>query len=161
MIFSLFILQLGHARELRFLAIGGFCLGIAMLTSGLRARRNQISASIGNSPIAPSSTQQLATDSAPPRHEVIRLSSDIGPTRSADMTQQEKIAAALTRAGVSLSDPWKGTSAVAVETPDEAESASPATTAGTASPASHQAKVLLWCGIVISVASLWLFVIAL
>ena len=39
-------------------------------------------------------------------HEVIRLSSPPGPTKSADMTQQQKIAAALLKAGISNPIAW-------------------------------------------------------
>lgn len=160
MTFSLFIVQLQHAHELRFMAVGGFCLGILIVVFGLHARRKQASVANGNSSAAPSLPQRRASESSAQMHEVIRLSSSTAPTRSSEMTQQEKIAAALTRAGVSLSDPWKQTSAVALESPDEAESESPTPSAVTVSPASHKANVLLGCGIIMSMASLCLLVIA-
>jgi hypothetical protein len=51
-----------------------------------------------------------ATNSTPaspaPRPEVIRLSSGTAPTSTAKMTQQQKIAAALTRAGLARNDIW-------------------------------------------------------
>lgn len=40
------------------------------------------------------------------RHEVIRLAPDSGPTKAADMTQQQKIAAALLKAGISNPAAW-------------------------------------------------------
>jgi hypothetical protein len=40
------------------------------------------------------------------RHEVVHLSSDSGPTKTADMSQQQKIAAALLKAGISNPTAW-------------------------------------------------------
>jgi hypothetical protein len=47
-----------------------------------------------------------ATQSDPTRHEVIRLSSGSGPGKTSDMNQQQKVAAALLKAGISSPAAW-------------------------------------------------------
>ena len=52
------------------------------------------------------STDQVMVQTNLREHEVIRLSSPPAPTKSADMTQQQKIAAALLKAGISNPIAW-------------------------------------------------------
>jgi hypothetical protein len=60
-----------------------------------------------------------ATQSDPARHEVIRLSSGSGPGKTSDMNQQQKITAALLKAGISSPAAWAaaGVTAAGVATP--------------------------------------------
>jgi hypothetical protein len=66
----------------------------------------------GNTLSGNASTAQLSGDSASTRSrnaaspEVVRLPSTPGPTKTADMTQQQKVAAALLRAGISNPAAW-------------------------------------------------------
>jgi hypothetical protein len=53
-----------------------------------------------------SPAQQMATQSDMRSHEVIRLSPGSGATTTADMTQQQKVAAALRKAGISNPAAW-------------------------------------------------------
>lgn len=53
-----------------------------------------------------SPSQVFATQREVRSHEVIRLSPGNGPTRTADMTQQQKVAAALLKAGISNPAAW-------------------------------------------------------
>lgn len=64
-----------------------------------------------------SPAQRLATASAP--HQLIRLSPDSNLTKSSEMTQQQKVAAALLKAGISSPAAWTaaGVSASATELP--------------------------------------------
>ena len=66
-----------------------------------------------------SSTNQVIVQTNVREHEVIRLSSPPAPTKSADMTQQQKIAAALLKAGISNPIAW---SAAGVCSPDRSSS---------------------------------------
>jgi hypothetical protein len=52
-----------------------------------------------------SPAQRLATRSAS-QHQLIRLSPDLNPTKSSEMSQQQKIAAALLKAGISSPAAW-------------------------------------------------------
>ena len=98
-------------------------------------------------------------------HEIIRLSADPVPVNSAEMTQQQKIAAALARAGTSHSTTWGHESTgVAVEAsePDPFEqealpvrnSAQLAPTLGSIGT-SH---LLIWSGLALAVLSCYLLV---
>ncbi len=54
--------------------------------------------------------RQFAPAPAVPRPQVIQLSSNLGPTQAADMTQQQKVAAALVKAGISNPAAWSAAS---------------------------------------------------
>jgi len=105
-----------------FCTIGSFA-GFAMILLGLlvdRKLRHSLeeshSQSAGRDPIHKSS----AAESCVPQ-EVIHLSEDSGPTKTSDMSQQQKIAAALTRAGIANpagSTPPRSRAATAVVDPD-------------------------------------------
>jgi hypothetical protein len=94
---------------LRLLCTIGGCAGLVVVLFGLRLSRK-----------ASTSSQELHSPpaDAPPIHELppaevpataqqtIRLTTDPGPARSSEMSQQQKIAAALGRAGISNSSSW-------------------------------------------------------
>src|SRR5215472_1387852 len=118
---------------LQFVRVFGFCLGIAIFLRGLRSRRTRVQASVSSASISsrangrsfPPRTEEVAA----PLREIIRLSPEPVPMKSAEMTQQQKIAAALARAGTSHSTAWVHEStgvAVEVTDPDPlAEKATP------------------------------------
>ena len=66
-----------------------------------------------------SMAQRLATEPSAARHEVIRLSPEAAPANSSDMTQQQKIAAALLKAGIASPRAWAaaGVTPAGAETP--------------------------------------------
>jgi len=82
----------------------GFGAGIAVFFYGLRLRRNLSSAADYESKTTSNNGNSIAEPvtaiSLPPMQEIIRLSPDQLPLKSSEMTQQQKIAAALARAGI-------------------------------------------------------------
>ena len=94
---------------LRLLCTIGSCAGLVVVLFGLRLNRKASNSS--QEPHSPPAD-------APPIHQLppaevpvaaqqtIRLTTDPGPTRSSEMSQQQKIAAALDRAGISNSASW-------------------------------------------------------
>ena len=98
-----------NLARLRLLCTIGSCAGLVVVLFGLRLSRK-----------ASNSSQELHPPpaDAPPIHQLppaevpvaaqqtIRLTTDHGPTRSSEMSQQQKIAAALCRAGISNSASW-------------------------------------------------------
>jgi hypothetical protein len=159
--------QLDLALEL--LCAVGFCLGVAIFLRGLRLRRAWASvppASMSSKPNAYSS-QRTEDVEAHPIQDTIRLSADPVPMKSAEMTQQEKIAAALARAGTSHSTDWVHEPAgVAVEAsePDPLEDQT------TPIPEIHSAQLrptlrsagishlLIWSGLALAALSCYLLV---
>jgi hypothetical protein len=104
--------------ELRLLCTIGSCVGVAVIVLGLRLDRKgrhssqeHYAESSGPDPVHESST----AESRAPK-EVIHLSTNFGPMKSSDMSQQQKIAAALTRAGIANSVGWsiQGSSRTAI-----------------------------------------------
>ena len=88
---------------------------------------------------SPSPAQVFATRSEPRAVQVVHLSSESAPTKAADMTQQQKIAAALMRAGIAnpaawtaakLTEPGLSTPGVQVIQDPNATISSPGTNAG-------------------------------
>ena len=67
----------------------------------------------GDSPVG-AMTRSFAIQPGAPRHEVIRLSSESAFQKTSDMTQQQKVAAALLKAGISNPEAWE---AAGVPTP--------------------------------------------
>lgn len=51
-------------------------------------------------------SETIVMPSEPTQPQIIRLSSELGPTKTAEMTQQQRIAAALVRAGISNPAAW-------------------------------------------------------
>jgi hypothetical protein len=110
----------------------GFSLSISSLSFFKGGERDAVQ------PGSPA--QRLATGSAP--HQLIRLSPDSNLTKSSEMTQQQKIAAALLKAGVSSPAAWaaagvsaSGTDAPGVQVLSEAANTAPGGGNGTNSPA--------------------------
>ena len=156
-----FLILVAHTRQLRVLIIGGFLAGLATLTQGLRLRRNR-QPSNSTSSIAATLTRLSAAETSTSEQEAIRLSAETGPTKSADMSQQQKIAAALARAGISNSA-WMHASTEAtvqtLEKPVESDSAATPALSGEVTehlpePSNRRGNLLVWCGLALAVVSL-------
>jgi hypothetical protein len=157
---ALSILNLAGFRLL--CTIGSFA-GFAMILLGLlfdRKLRHSLeeshSQSAGPDPIHESSP---AESRAP--QEVVLLSEESGPTKSSDMSQQQKIAAALTRAGIANpadSTPSRSRAATALvdpETPTAADRTPRRTPISAQSTLPH--RLILLSGSVLLLLSLILF----
>jgi hypothetical protein len=112
----------------------------------------------------PQRTEKVA---ATPLQEINRLSPNPGPMKSAEMSQQQKIAAALARAGMSRSTAWSEGStgvAVAISEPDPFEhTAIPIREVHAAqlTPAAKSTRIshlLISCGLAVALVSCYLLV---
>ena len=105
MTFSVVALSTVHLAGLRLLsAIGGFA-GFSVILVGLR-RAHKGQGSLQESRLDPTKenfVRESAASQLPALPEVIHLSTDLGPARGSEMTQQQRIAAALSRAGMTNS----------------------------------------------------------
>lgn len=153
---------------LQFLCVTGLCLGVAIFLHGLRLRRTgallpappELISSRSNAHSFPQHTERLAPDRI---QQIIRLSPDSVPAKSAEMTQQQKIAAALARAGTSHSTSWLHESTAVATEPDPSEQETipvqelprvPSPTPKLAG-SSH---LLIWSGLALVVLSCYLLV---
>ena len=154
---------------LLFLCVVGFCLGVAIFLRGLRLRRIRVEPPASLASISWEANVHMfpppAGRVAPHRfHEIIRLSPDPVPMNSAEMTQQQKIAAALARAASSNSTAWAHeSSGVAVEAPEpdplEQKNAPVRNSAQlTLTPKSVGTNLPMWCGLALAVLSCYLLV---
>lgn len=113
---------------LRLLCTIGSCAGIAVVIFGLRLNRKaQMASSESGAPSlnAGSLKEPRAESSEPP--QIVRLSTEPAPTRSSDMSQQEKIAAALSRARIANAAWASPMASATAATPLTAAIQSPAT----------------------------------
>lgn len=165
------IFRLPHPNlALRLLCVIGLCFGGASFLRGLRLRRIRAHAPDSSQPIWEAKSRFLdrTEKTAPdPIQEIIHLSSDPVPMKSAEMTQQQKIAAALARAGTSHSSAWiRESSGVAVEAtePDPTENqttpvlevhSTPLTPTPKFADSSH---LLIWSGLALAVLCCYLLV---
>jgi hypothetical protein len=155
---------------LPFLCVVGFCLGVATFLRGLGSRRIRVEPPASLASISWKANLRmipLSTGKVHPHRleEIIRLSPNPLPMNSAEMTQQQKIAAALARAGTSNSTAWDHeSSGVAVEAsePDPLEQkAAPAQISLQLTPTPKfvgTSHLLIWFGLALSVLSCYLLV---
>lgn len=134
------------------------CAGISILFVGLRQRRNSSRAANSTRPESTPPVPNRANTAA----QVFRLSSEASPVKSAQMTQQQKIAAALARAGRSNSDMWTPSSSVATAATDTADSvptASPSVEVfeTEATDSSLKSNLLILIGVALAIAGLYFF----
>ena len=141
------ILGVFHPAAQRVLCVIGFFSGMVLLAYGLRLRLSLLNlpGSSGSKATNLNHGSLVRPDSprAIDNVQVIRLSSELGPLKSVEMTQQQKIAAALKKAGASPAS-WDkteaseayGTSSVQVAT------APPATVITTAERIAHEPTLL-------------------
>ena len=95
-----------NLARLRLLCAVGSCAGLVVVLFGLRFNRktSHSSQELHSPPADAPPIHQLPPAEVPAAaQQTIRLTTDPGPTRSSEMDQQQKIAAALGRAGISNS----------------------------------------------------------
>jgi len=124
MTFSVLASSTLHLAGLRLLCGIGGCAGFTIVWLGLRLERNaRLSPQESRAESAASdSVQEYATAQSCAVPEVIHLSTDPVPARSSEMTQQQRIAAALSRAGMTnsgWSQPETHTVTALLESPPE------------------------------------------
>ena len=93
----------------RLLCTIGSCAGLIVVLFGLRLnRRVRSSSQEAHSPSADARPIAQAPPAQPPAEaqQIIRLTTSPGAVRSSEMSQQQKIAAALDRAGITTSASW-------------------------------------------------------
>jgi len=92
----------------RVLCTIGSCAGFAVILLGLLSdHKVRHSSPESHSHCAgPCSTHESSPAESRAPREVVHLSADSGPTKSSDMSQQQKISAALMRAGIANSAGW-------------------------------------------------------
>ncbi len=156
---------------LQFLCVVGFCLGVAIFLRGLRLRRVWVQASVSlassSSKANADSSQRTENVAAHPTQETIRLTTDLLPVKSAEMTQQQKIAAALARAGTSHST-GRGheSTGVAVEATEPDPLEQETTAEDEVHPvqlkptpiSAYTSHLLIWCGLALAALSCYLLV---
>jgi hypothetical protein len=151
-----------HLTGLRVLcAIGSFA-GFAVILLGLWLDRNARGSSKESCQESNEANpaQESASAESSLRQQVIRLSIDPDPTRSSDMTQQQKIAAALTRAGLGTagwSQPEHSGSTVVEAPSDSATKIDDAEEAVPPAHSSSKRKLILLVGATLAALSLILF----
>jgi|SRR5271166_96970 len=152
----------------------GFGAGVAIFFYGLRLRRALSTIPNSDSNATNSDHIALAAHPAPavPSVQIIRLSPDAAPMKSSEMTQQQKIAAALARAGIpnlaarTETQPERP-DLIAVEVAlDPSEPATPtaiaidsttATRPTNAESAIFKYTLMLWAGPLLSLICLYIF----
>lgn len=149
---------------LRLLCTISSCAGFAGILLGLRFdRKGQRSSQESHSDLGPDSFHESPAE-VRGTQEVIQLSNDPGPTKSSDMSQQQKIAAALTRAGINNSVAWptpaSSRAAAAVMDPPPEPPIASDRTPDNVSVSEHSTlprRVILLGGIILFLLSLILF----
>lgn len=164
MTFSVVIPSTLHFAGLRLLCAIGGCAGFMVVLLGLRLERKKRCAPQEFRPDSAEAeaTEKPATAQSIALPEVIQLSTISGPARSSEMTQQQKIAAALSRAG--LANPgWSQPEGRAASTAFDTRSVSTRKSAdtGKAVPSSHsgsKSKLILLGGAILAALGLVLLV---
>src|SRR5215469_4793 len=152
-----------HFAGLRLLcAIGGFA-GFALILLRLRRPRSGPTSSQESrlEPAKENFVRESATSQSPARPEVIHLSTDRGSARSSEMTQQQRIAAALSRAGMTnsgWSQPEIRTTSALLDPPSECATQSDHPQ-DAQPPASFNRTVTLLAGTILTLLSLVLLLI--
>jgi hypothetical protein len=161
MTFSVLALSTLHLAGLRLLCGIGGCAGFTIVWLGLRLERNPLRSCQESRPESDESdsAQEYATAPSCALPEVIHLSTDPGPARSSEMTQQQRIAAALSRGGMTNSgrpQPEIHTATTLLESPtgsvtksDQNRKAEPLP-----SPSGFKAKLILLAGTTLALLSL-------
>jgi len=91
----------------RLLCTIGSCCGLLIVLFGLRLNRKPPSSSQeSDSRLSEARPQEPLSQPPAAAQQIIRLTANPGATRSSEMSQQQKIAAALGRAGIATSATW-------------------------------------------------------
>jgi len=166
MTFSVLTLSTLRLAGLRLLCAIGGCAGFAVILLGLRRARREQSSSQESRPESgeANSARESATVESRPLQEVIHLSAGPGPARSSEMTQQQRIAAALSRAGMTnsgWSQPEIHTASALLDPPSESATESDHTQGAQPlqPPSGFKRKVILLAGTMLALLSLVLLLI--
>ncbi|MBZ5685052.1 MAG: hypothetical protein LAP86_08455 [Acidobacteriia bacterium] len=126
----------------RLLCTIGSCAGLIVVLLGLRLNRKAHSSSQeAHSPITDARpvAQAPPVQSAAASQQIIRLTTNPGATRSSEMSQQQKIAAALDKAGIATSATWSNP---APSSEPATEQQTPAITPGQAPIQTHASSLI-------------------
>lgn len=174
MIVSALILGVFHPAALQVLCVIGFFSGIVMLVYGLRLRPTSLNSPVSSgskatnlnhgSLVRPVSTSAIGTV------RIIRLSSQLGPLKSVEMTQQQKIATALKNAGATPAAWGQTETCDASDRTPSVQVAPSATVTTTAEKIAHEPAVhetipnrnrksilMIWTGSAVALLSLYFF----
>ena len=161
MTFSVLAPSTLHIAGLRLLCGIGGCAGFTIVWLGLRLEHKARRSSQESRPECDESdsAQEYASAQSCALPEVIHLSTDSGPARSSEMTQQQKIAAALNRAGMTGSgrpQPEIRTATALLESPTEfvTKSALNLDAKPLPSPSGFKTKLILLAGTTLALLSL-------
>jgi hypothetical protein len=108
----------------------GSCAGLIVVLFGLRFNRKaRGSSQEAHSPITDAPPIAQAPLASPPAvaQQIIRLTTNPGAIRSSEMSQQQKIAAALDRAGITASASWTNPASLSETATEQETFAAPST----------------------------------
>jgi len=169
------VLDVSHSAAQSHVYAIGFCVGVVMFLYGLRRKSNATYPTFlpESKPAVPRRDRLQPSPPSPVSNvQIVRLSPETGTVKSADMTQQQKIAAALLKAGISNSPSWPN-----AEGPDPADDRSKVQVITAPSASSVEAdsnvahslapekyrtgiptlkKLMLWAGPALALLSLYL-----
>ena len=144
----------------RLLCTIGSCAGLIVVLFGLRLNRKARKASL-ETPSAPAEahpiSQEPLAQSPSAAQQIIRLTSNPGAIRSSEMSQQQKIAAALDRAGIATSAAWSNPAPLSEPTTERQTSAIAPNQAPAQAHSSILRKMFLLGGSMLALISLIVF----
>lgn len=144
----------------RLLCTIGSCAGLIVVLFGLRLNRkartsSQEPPSVPVEPRPISQEPQAQSPAAAP--QIIRLTTNPGATRSSEMSQQQKIAAALDRAGIATSASWSNPAPLSEPTTEQETPAIAPDQAPAQTHSSTLRKMFLLGGSMLALISLIVF----
>ena len=138
----------------------GSCAGLIVVLFGLRLNRKALNAS-QEPPSAPTEaspiSQEPPAQSPAAAQQIIRLTTNSGTIRSSEMSQQQKIAAALDRAGIATSATWSNQAQLSEPTTEQQTPAIAPDQAPTQTHSSILRKMFLLGGSMLALISLIVF----
>jgi hypothetical protein len=144
----------------RLLCTIGSCAGLIIVLFGLRLNRKALNAS-QEPPSAPAEARPIPQEpfAQPPAaaQQIIRLTTNPGAIRSSEMSQQEKIAAALDRAGIATSASWSNPAPSSEPTTEQQTPANAPDQAPVQTHSSTLQKMFLLGGSMLALISLIVF----
>jgi hypothetical protein len=144
----------------RLLCTIGSCAGLIVVLFGLRLNRKALNAS-QEPPSAPAEARPIPQEplAQPPAAapQIIRLTTNPGAIKSSEMSQQEKIAAALDRAGIATSASWSNPAPLSEPTTEQQTPAIAPNPAPVKTHSSTLQKMFLLGGSMLALISLIVF----
>jgi hypothetical protein len=144
----------------RVLCTIGSCAGLIVVLFGLRLNRKALNAS-QEPPSAPTEaspiSQEPPAQSPAAAQQIIRLTTNPGSIKSSEMSQQQKIAAALDRAGIATSATWSNQAQLSEPTTEQQTPAIAPDQAPTQTHSSILRKMFLLGGSMLALISLIVF----